>query len=303
MPRGRPAATTSWVTLPAQSVLTMRPLPRGSISACSRARIGDTVWSLGNPFGAIALDGRAASSRGVISGIYRIPAGGGEATLTVHPSDPEPLDLTERGPVESVSVYSVASESLADPEVAERQADAAVETLTEALPWVTVRAGSRIDLGSAVRLYVVAPAFVPSAPEDPNRASLVFLLSYGPYRVLLTGDADAYSEEFVVRRYEQMASSNLVQAPHHGSSTSSSPAFVRWTTEGRDSVLVVVSAGRDNTYGLPDEEIVARWRKARGRVRITAREGAVRIGIRAAGIRVTTWRSARNRYGIHSPTF
>jgi RNA 3'-terminal phosphate cyclase (ATP) len=67
------------------------------------------------------------------------PAGGGEATLTVHPSDLEPLDLTERGPVDAVSVHSVASESLADPEVAERQADAAVETLTEALPGVTVR--------------------------------------------------------------------------------------------------------------------------------------------------------------------
>jgi RNA 3'-terminal phosphate cyclase (ATP) len=67
------------------------------------------------------------------------PAGGGEATLTVHPSDPESFDLTERGPVDSVRVYSVASESLADPEVAERQADAAVETLDEALPATTVR--------------------------------------------------------------------------------------------------------------------------------------------------------------------
>ena len=66
------------------------------------------------------------------------PAGGGAATLTVHPSDPDPLDLTDRGPVESVSVSSVASETLADPEVAERQADAAVETLEENLPEATV---------------------------------------------------------------------------------------------------------------------------------------------------------------------
>jgi RNA 3'-terminal phosphate cyclase (ATP) len=67
------------------------------------------------------------------------PTGGGTATLTVHPGDPGPLDLTDRGPVESVSVYSVASETLADPEVAERQADAAVDALAEALPEVPVR--------------------------------------------------------------------------------------------------------------------------------------------------------------------
>jgi RNA 3'-terminal phosphate cyclase (ATP) len=66
------------------------------------------------------------------------PAGGGEATLTVHPSDPDPLALTERGPVESVTVHSAASESLADPEVAERQADAAVDALREAEPELSV---------------------------------------------------------------------------------------------------------------------------------------------------------------------
>ncbi|MFC5368498.1 RNA 3'-terminal phosphate cyclase [Salinirubrum litoreum] len=66
------------------------------------------------------------------------PAGGGEATLTVHPSDPSPLDLTDRGPVDSVAVYSVASESLADPEVAERQADTAVEALGESAPDLAV---------------------------------------------------------------------------------------------------------------------------------------------------------------------
>jgi RNA 3'-terminal phosphate cyclase (ATP) len=66
------------------------------------------------------------------------PAGGGTATLTVHPSDPSPFDLTERGPVESVAVHSVASESLADPEVAERQADAAVERLHDAEPDLAV---------------------------------------------------------------------------------------------------------------------------------------------------------------------
>ena len=38
----------------------------------SALRIGDSVWSLGNPFGALTLDGRAVRSQGVVSGLYSI---------------------------------------------------------------------------------------------------------------------------------------------------------------------------------------------------------------------------------------
>jgi RNA 3'-terminal phosphate cyclase (ATP) len=87
------------------------------------------------------------------------PVGGGEATLTVHPGDPSPFDLTDRGPVDSVSIHSVASESLAAPEVAERQAAAAVEALGEAapdLPVATPEVGysETASPGSAVTLVV-----------------------------------------------------------------------------------------------------------------------------------------------------
>jgi len=37
--------------------------------------IGDTVWTLGNPFGALETDGRPAVSKGVVSGLYPIPVG------------------------------------------------------------------------------------------------------------------------------------------------------------------------------------------------------------------------------------
>lgn len=60
------------------------------------------------------------------------PAGGGEATLTVGPSDLGRFDLTTPGSLEGTRVYSLASESLAERDVARRQASAAVDTLAEA---------------------------------------------------------------------------------------------------------------------------------------------------------------------------
>jgi RNA 3'-terminal phosphate cyclase (ATP) len=60
------------------------------------------------------------------------PAGGGEATLDLSPTSLSTVDLTARGDFESVTVHSVASESLEDADVADRQASRAVSLLDDA---------------------------------------------------------------------------------------------------------------------------------------------------------------------------
>lgn len=57
------------------------------------------------------------------------PDGGGEASLWLGPSDVREIVLRNRGTVDGARVYSVASADLDDREVAERQAEAAVEGL------------------------------------------------------------------------------------------------------------------------------------------------------------------------------
>lgn len=57
------------------------------------------------------------------------PNGGGRATLHLAPSSLESIDLVERGPLEDVRLYSVESASLADRDVAHRQAEGALERL------------------------------------------------------------------------------------------------------------------------------------------------------------------------------
>jgi RNA 3'-terminal phosphate cyclase (ATP) len=64
------------------------------------------------------------------AGFY--PVGGGDVRLSAAPSRLAPIDLTDRGPLDGVRVYSKASTDLADAEVAERQASAAVEALRTA---------------------------------------------------------------------------------------------------------------------------------------------------------------------------
>ncbi|AEH36690.1 RNA 3'-terminal phosphate cyclase [Halopiger xanaduensis] len=57
------------------------------------------------------------------------PDGGGRATLHLGPSELEPIELAERGPLEAVRIYSTESESLADRDVAFRQVEGALERL------------------------------------------------------------------------------------------------------------------------------------------------------------------------------
>lgn len=76
------------------------------------------------------------------------PEGGGEVTLHLFPSDPEPLALAERGAVEHVTVHSVATADLADADVATRQADAAAEALADA--GHDVAAGVALDVDERV---------------------------------------------------------------------------------------------------------------------------------------------------------
>ncbi|WP_254525047.1 RNA 3'-terminal phosphate cyclase [Natrinema caseinilyticum] len=60
------------------------------------------------------------------------PAGGGRTTLYLAPSRLDRIDLVERGPLEGVRLYSTESASLADRDVAMRQAEGALERLHRA---------------------------------------------------------------------------------------------------------------------------------------------------------------------------
>ena len=76
------------------------------------------------------------------------PVGGGAATLSLAPADPSPLALTERGDRTGVRVRSLASESLSEADVAERQAAACVAELEADGATVTARTVGYVETAS-----------------------------------------------------------------------------------------------------------------------------------------------------------
>ena len=88
--------------------------------------------------------------------------------------------------------------------------------------------------------------------EEINDYSIVLRIVYGDRAILLTGDAEAFSEaEMLEAGYE--LSADVLKLGHHGSSTSSSEDFIAAVAP----TYAIASCGTDNDYGHPHREIRA----------------------------------------------
>jgi competence protein ComEC len=108
------------------------------------------------------------------------------------------------------------------------------------------------------------------AAWEGNNSSCVLEVVTGGHKLLLTGDIETPVEATLLDR-GLIGAVNTVIVPHHGSRTSSSPAFVaRLRPE-----LAIISAGFGNRWGFPKADVVRRWEHAGGRVLETASSGAI----------------------------
>lgn len=115
------------------------------------------------------------------------------------------------------------------------------------------RAGERVDLGGGAYADILSPAGDVSQIET-NTGSIIMRVVYGDTSFMLTGDAPSSIEEYLVKRYGTALKTDVLKAGHHGSKNSSSDI---WLATVRPAA-VIVSAGKDNRYGHPAPEAVAR---------------------------------------------
>jgi competence protein ComEC len=133
----------------------------------------------------------------------------------------------------------------------------------------TLRAGDAFSFGSEP-IHVLAPSSVYQPGVEPsNNDSLVLHVGSGPASVLLEGDAEAPIEAAMLN--ESGLESALLKVGHHGSITSTRPAFLsrvapRWA---------VISCGLHNRYGHPRQEVLEELQSAHVRTFLTETEGAV----------------------------
>ncbi len=113
-----------------------------------------------------------------------------------------------------------------------------------------LRAGDAFRFGRT-QVHVLAPfrSYQPGL-EPANDDSMVLHVAYGATSVLLEGDAEAPIEQDMLA--ERGLRSTLLKVAHHGSITSSRPAFLARV----DPRWAVISCGLRNRYGHPREEVL-----------------------------------------------
>lgn len=114
--------------------------------------------------------------------------------------------------------------------------------------------------------------------QSSNDRSCVLLVEAQGERLLLAGDMEAGAERAWLADTE-VPRIDWLQAPHHGSRSSSTEAFIRATIPRG----VLVSRGRNNSFGHPHVEVVERYRRHRVAIHDTATEGALRLVLGSHG--------------------
>ncbi|HDS1769031.1 DNA internalization-related competence protein ComEC/Rec2 [Pseudomonas putida] len=108
--------------------------------------------------------------------------------------------------------------------------------------------------------------------QSSNDRSCVLLIEAQGERLLLAGDMEAAAERAWLAETEAPRI-DWLQAPHHGSRSSSTEAFIR-ATAARG---VLISRGRNNSFGHPHVQVMERYQRHGLAVHDTAVEGALRL--------------------------
>ncbi|MEI6260904.1 MAG: DNA internalization-related competence protein ComEC/Rec2 [Deltaproteobacteria bacterium] len=109
--------------------------------------------------------------------------------------------------------------------------------------------------------------------RDINNNSLVIHASFGTIAMLFPGDIKSGAEKEMLSLYGDRLQSRVLVAPHHGSKTSSTIAFV----ETIKPDTVIFTTGLKNRFNFPHPSVVRRYQDMGATLLNTAIHGAVQI--------------------------
>ena len=146
---------------------------------------------------------------------------------------------------------------------------------------VIAQRGQRFDLGGGAYFEILFPDRDVS-DMDTNNGSIIGKLVYGTTSFLFPGDAPSAIEEYLAYVDKEYLDVDVLKVGHHGSKTSTSEALLGFASPA----IAVISAGKDNKYGHPHQEVLDRLKQfevetlgtyERGRVVIESDGETIRV--------------------------
>jgi len=115
--------------------------------------------------------------------------------------------------------------------------------------------------------------FLNSRHFTGNNSSCVLKISNGLNSLLLTGDIQKKAERYLLKNQRKQLPSTVLVAPHHGSQSSSSEAFVYAV----NPEYVIFSSGNHQGFKLPRDPIKRLYHNMGSKIFSTAENGAITV--------------------------
>lgn len=147
-------------------------------------------------------------------------------------------------------------------------------------------AGDFLPVADSLGIYVLHPSrkFLKVRPPGFNDYSNVLKISYRDIDFLFCGDAEEYSERYMILWRDRLTS-EIIKVPHHGSATSSSQAFLELIRPK----LALVSVGKNNKFRHPSPGTMQRYEDLETRIHRTDSERALIIETDGHSYREKIW--------------
>ncbi len=127
---------------------------------------------------------------------------------------------------------------------------------------------------------------------DENNNSCVLKIDARSGSALLTGDIEQHAEHYLVQNAPEFLKSAVLIAPHHGSKTSSSLAFLQSVQPD----IVLIPADAPNRFAFPHTEVIARYQQIDAHYLITGRTGAIAVTFAQGRTEIEAYRQSHSHY-------
>jgi competence protein ComEC len=142
------------------------------------------------------------------------------------------------------------------------------------IPSERVLQASERMIGGSLKMTILHPSPLTSQPKDPaNNFSITARFDDGPLSLLFTGDLEAPIETKLVANWQPQLNVDVLKVPHHGSITSSTPAFI----DAISPIIAVMEVGLNNKFHHPSPTVVYRYQARHIDLLRTDRDGPQRL--------------------------
>lgn len=115
-----------------------------------------------------------------------------------------------------------------------------------------------LTYNNGMTIRIIPPTNKTRISDDENDTSYVYYVEYNGFSATFTGDMSSFAEKNLIDD-GKASKTNLLKVAHHGSNTATSEEWI----EKLSPEYAVISVGENNTYDLPNDEVLERLKNTK----------------------------------------